>query len=329
MGAAASGALPPAQSLIADYFPPDRRATAFAGLNAAMNIGYLLGVGIGGFIAATWGWRAALIFVGALGLVLAPIVRFTLPEPRCQRGFPGASAPGPRKSRANHCATPEQAQLSVCGRRYLCVLPSSATGHPTFLPSFMIRTLHASLGQVSATWGLAITAANVIGALVGGALADRLSRRDVRWYGVVAGDYVRPRSGYLLGSLRGNRFLQRFIAIEFLAETVLAIGFPAAFAAIHAVCGDRRRAMAVALVFLLMMLCGNGLGPLAVGALSDALSSAYGVASLRYSLTTLVGFLLPAGRRILSVRACTAATRLGRLRRSVDVLQQGATARSV
>jgi len=45
---------------------------------------------------------------------------------------------------------------------------------------------------------------------------------------------------------------------------------------------------------LAMILCGNSVGPLVVGALSDALNAAYGVASLRYSLLSLCFIMLPA-----------------------------------
>jgi MFS family permease len=56
------------------------------------------------------------------------------------------------------------------------------------------------------------------------------------------------------------------------------------FATIQSVVPQRMRAMAIALIYLFGNLIGMGLGPLAVGALSDVLTSWTGEESLRYAL---------------------------------------------
>jgi len=76
---------------------------------------------------------------------------------------------------------------------------------------------------------------------------------------------------------------------------------------VHRVCGHERRSMAAGVLFLFMMVCGNGLGPVTAGILSDTFSAAFGVESLRYSLVTLVVFMLPAAVAFyLSARAMPA-----------------------
>jgi MFS family permease len=75
----------------------------------------------------------------------------------------------------------------------------------------------------------------------------------------------------------------------------LSGGLPAILASIHAVCGSRRRAMAIAIMYFTATLFGSGLGPLVTGALSDWLSPSYGAQSLRVSLMTVVTVLLIAG----------------------------------
>jgi MFS family permease len=291
VGAAASGALPPVQSLIADYFPPEQRGTALGLLNAALNIGLFLGIALGGIIAAADGWRAALIWLGAPGLVLALIARVTLAEPRIEgarierESEPESLAQSARRLRGKPSFVLILASISV-----YCIF---AYGSSTFMPSFMVRTLHASLSQASATWGAVILVANVVGSVVGGWLGDRLSARDKRWYGWI------PAITCTLGAiLYFVAFLApdfwTFIAIEFFAESVLGVGFPPMYAGVHVVCGSRRRGLAIGVLFLAMMLCGNSIGPLIVGVLSDWLSNAQGEASLRYSLLALVFIMLPA-----------------------------------
>jgi len=56
---------------------------------------------------------------------------------------------------------------------------------------------------------------------------------------------------------------------------------------------ERMRAMAIALIYFFANLIGTGLGPLAVGAMSDALRPLWSDESLRYALLMLCpGYLL-------------------------------------
>jgi predicted MFS family arabinose efflux permease len=299
VGAAEPGATPPAQSLIADYFPPERRAVAIAVLTTGGSaLGYLVGVGLGGYIAATHGWRMAFLLAGIPGLILVLVVRSTLPEPRVRLGFPSAS----EKLEGIHqqLESSGEAVRRLAGKRSFLYLIGGMSvfsffmgAASMFLPTFMIRSLHATLQQVSLVWGVTVTAANVLGAVAGGWLADRLACRDARWYAwLAAGSSIAGVPIYWL-ALQAHRFLS-FIAIDFMAEMLLAIVPVVVFAAIHVVCGSRRRAMAISTVYFSGMLIGTGLGPLIAGAISDAFSSAYGLDSMRYSLMCALGLLLPA-----------------------------------
>ncbi len=62
---------PPAHSLISDYFPPDRRATALAIYALGIPIGAAIGNLAGGWIGEYFGWRTAFVVVGLPGVVLA------------------------------------------------------------------------------------------------------------------------------------------------------------------------------------------------------------------------------------------------------------------
>ena len=59
VGVGEAGAGAPAQSLLADYFPPERRATAFGILGLATPLGIILGAIGGAVVAQALGWRAA------------------------------------------------------------------------------------------------------------------------------------------------------------------------------------------------------------------------------------------------------------------------------
>lgn len=95
VGVGEASANPAAYSLLADTFPPARRATAIAVYSSGLYLGAGLGLVIGGFVVARWdaffatggapfglhGWQAAFLIVGLPGLLLALWVR-TLREPR-------------------------------------------------------------------------------------------------------------------------------------------------------------------------------------------------------------------------------------------------------
>jgi MFS family permease len=67
-------------SLIADYFPPRRRATALGVFQAAIPMGFALGFVIGGVLAHYFGWRMAFMIVGLPGILTAILV-WRLREP--------------------------------------------------------------------------------------------------------------------------------------------------------------------------------------------------------------------------------------------------------
>src|SRR3546814_5918561 len=87
VGAGEAGAVPPAQSLIADYYPPKERAGALGFYMMSSMAGYIIGMVVGGWAAQYYGWRAAFILVGLPGFLLALATKFLLREPRLQAGF--------------------------------------------------------------------------------------------------------------------------------------------------------------------------------------------------------------------------------------------------
>ncbi|MEO7413911.1 MAG: MFS transporter, partial [Opitutaceae bacterium] len=78
-GEASFGTISP--GWIADLFPPGRRNIMISWFYVAIPVGSALGYILGGWIAAHHGWRAAFIFAGYPGLLLA-FVLFLLREPK-------------------------------------------------------------------------------------------------------------------------------------------------------------------------------------------------------------------------------------------------------
>jgi predicted MFS family arabinose efflux permease len=87
VGIGEAGCLPPSQSLISDYFPANRRASAIAIHLTAIPIGTIIAGALGAVVADLYGWRMAFIALGAPGVLIALICRLTVREP---------AAPAPR-----------------------------------------------------------------------------------------------------------------------------------------------------------------------------------------------------------------------------------------
>ncbi len=71
---------PASTSLIGDYYPPSMRARVFSLQQVAIFVGGGIGLGLGGFVGDTFGWRWAFVVVGMPGSLLA-IAAFRLREP--------------------------------------------------------------------------------------------------------------------------------------------------------------------------------------------------------------------------------------------------------
>jgi MFS family permease len=290
VGAGEAGALPPAQSLIADYFGPTRCARALAIFMSSSMCGYLLGFVAGAHIATMYGWRAAFLIVGLPGLALAVLVHFVLHEPRTLpqfRPLPGSQESLGATFRAL-AAKRSFVYLVIAMVIYFLI----AYGGIVFLPSYMVRVLKVTLAEVGTAYGAVTAAGSIVGTVLGGFVTDRLSKRNIAWLSWW------PALGLVLcwplyeGMLLAPTFA---IALTFagLAGIMLNAAVPAMFACLHAICGSARRAMAVAVVFFFANLLGLGLGPVLAGAMSDAFSAVYGPVGIRYALLIVFVLLLP------------------------------------
>lgn len=291
VGVGEAGMLPPTHSLVGDYFPPNGRSTAFAVLTFGNSTGVALGMVGGGFIAAEFGWRIAFLAAGLPGLLMAFFVYRAIKEPRALWGYPTQSSMksggGFLKSSFQLLRKPTYFHIVIATTIYFFVVG----GAILFIPSHMIRALNMPIEQVGLYFGLSTASAAAIGAIIGGRLADKLSKLDPRWmlrFPAIAMVVVFPLLCLFL-------FFDDYriaLVFFFVAWAILTMGYTPIFAAVQAVAGTTRRAIAVAFLFVSTTLIGNGLGPVFTGMLSDLLAPQYGADSLRYSMMIVLTLLL-------------------------------------
>jgi MFS family permease len=276
----AAGA-PPAHSIISDYFEPARRATALALFSVGLYVGIMFGYIAAGWVGEYFGWRRTFLVVGLPGLALAVLIRGTVREPprtgiREEHRF--AEVLGYLFSRPAYLA------LLLAASFHAFASYSAAHWAPTFL-----RRVHGMpLGEMATALGVATGLGGIAGALLGGALADRLGRRDARAYAFVAAGaaFASIPCAALFLVVEGT-----YAAVACYVPYILLVGAynGPLFALNQGLAPPRMRAMAAAIHLITVSLLGGGLGPWLVGRMNDALRVDHGDAGIRYSLLAMIG----------------------------------------
>jgi MFS family permease len=288
VGIGEAGVNPASHSIIADYFPPQRRALAMATLMLGGSLGMMLGFVGGGFIAEAYSWRIALVSVGVPGFLLAVVMARSLREPA--RGTFEAEIPPPPPpiltTAANMWANPAMRHL-IAGS---IVAGLAGYGFTQWLPTFFIRAHDLSQSQTGMLMAGVFGILGAIGALAAGKWFDRLSIRGFQygmWMLALVPFVTIPF--FIMGLLADNltTAMLLFIIPGFAANYVIG----PTIAMVQTLSPVHMRAVSSAIKMLCLNLIGLGLGPLLVGVLSDLLSPRYGEDALSVALAyfALVG----------------------------------------
>lgn len=286
VGVGEAGGSPPSHSMISDIFPPQRRASALGFYSMGVNIGILFGFLLGGWINEFFGWRVAFMVVGIPGVLLALIVRYTLAEPiRGLSDNKQVSSESSSFSGVLKVLWSTQAFRHIATGAALNAFVSYSISNWT--ASFMIRSHGMTTGELGTWLALIMGFGGAVGVLSGGLIADRLARRDKRWYvwlPVVAGLIALP---FIIAVYQvDGRYTALLCMIVPGVMSNVYLGN--AIATTHGLVGLRMRAMSSAILFFILNIIGLGLGPWAIGMASDYLSPAHGDESLRLAMATIL-----------------------------------------
>lgn len=272
VGVGEAGGSPPAHSMISDIFEEKERATALSIYSIGIYIGILTGFALGGFIADAFGWRMAFFVVGLPGVAVAIGLRFTVREPI--RGWSEK-----RETEAGEAPPFLEVMKFLWSRRTFRNLALAGSLQATviyavgnWLPSFFLRNHAIGLAELGLWMALTAGFGGGAGSFFGGWLADRLSRRDRRWYVWGSALLMLSITPVLLVMLTtGNLTLALWLTgmFHFLSASYLG----PALAVSHGLVGLRMRALTSAIFFFFINLIGLGLGPLIVGVISDTLAT--------------------------------------------------------
>jgi len=282
VGIGEAGCSPPAHSLLSDYYPPEARATALGIYSLGIPFGVMFGLFAGGWINELFGWRQAFFVVGLPGLVLALIVRLTVREP-----IRGQSEN--RTAEEHHPRVMETFRFLAKRRTFLHMSFGGALaafigyGVLSWFPSFLIRTHEMRTGEIGLWLGLILGIPGGAGIFLGGYIADKLGAKDTRWYlwtASAAALLALPFGAAVYAISDPYWALAIFSVPIFLSNFWQAT----TFAQTQSLVGLRMRGMASAILLFIINIIGLGVGPWAIGSLSDLLAPRFGPDSLRWSL---------------------------------------------
>ncbi len=293
VGIGEAGGVAPAYALIADYFPPQRRARALAIFSLGIPLGLASGTLIGAYLAHWIDWRAAFLVMGVAGLILAPIMLIfvrDLPRPAHQ--------------------TAEQQPLSrtfpMLARKPTFWLMSAAAscsslagyGLAVWTPSVLERSFGFGLIERGQFLASIFLIGGTAGVFAGGWLADRLGQGDRRWFAwLPAIAWLITAPTFAIGLLAPDPWIAWPLLLIPNALNILWLG-PVATAIQHLV-PQPMRSTASASFLLINNLIGLGVGPMLIGGLSELFKERFGTEALRYAAVSVVGFYVIAALLML------------------------------
>ncbi len=261
-----AGGTPACNSIIADYFPADRRSMAMTIFALGAPIGAWLGSDIAGYVSTLYGWRAAFLVLGIPGIILALIIMWTIKEPTRGRLDAVTEDKIPTVTETLKFIWSQKAAVHAITGSGLSAF--WGWGLMWFTPLFLQRTYGLNEGEAGSLLGLIY--------LVGGIGASLLTA-----YVVARPAYTDPRKiARLLAVVTAMATVPSFLAYYtqelWIAKLMWWLFIPAiyfyigpAFALCQNLAAPKMRAMAVAIALVIANVLNLIIAPAIVGGLSD------------------------------------------------------------
>jgi len=303
VGIGEAGLSPAAYSMIADSFPPEKRARPL-GVYA---IGAIVGVGlaliIGGAVVH-WAnsappvvlpvlgelrtWQLAFLLVGVPGPLLA-VLLMLLREPERHEKAQAATVP----ASSFRAFLRERAVVFGLLAAGFSLIGVSLAAYLTWAPAFMMRVHDWSIARVGAVYGGILLVFSTSGILAGGWWVDRMAARGARdavlRVAIIGALLSLPLAIGAPFAPTGEMAMAVIAVMSFTFG--LAQGLPAA--AFQAVAPNRVRARVIALYLLIGNIIAFTVGPTGVALISD-----YWLrdpAKIGVAIGVLSAFVVPAG----------------------------------
>ncbi len=292
VGIGEAGCSPTAHSLLADYFPKERRAAALGIYSMGISIGTLLGMALGGIIAENYGWRVAFYVAGLPGLLFAVLAIVTLKEPRSQLSKDVRA----KANAADHIPmTRVMAALEKRPTFWLFAFGGAfvscvSYAHGQFNAPFFLRNHTPALielarqfgieptpgvppyGFISTVLGVLAGFGGAFGAWLGGLLADKFGAKNVRNFAIVPTLFPILSIPMLTFAYSTSNLPLAFAAL-IIPNIGVGVWWGPVYGGVQSMVPPAMRALSAAVLLFVINMVGLGVGPTAFGMVSDAFAN--------------------------------------------------------
>jgi predicted MFS family arabinose efflux permease len=276
-----AGSTPAAHAYVARNFEPHQRAAPLSVITLAIPLASAASLIGGGLLAQSLGWRTAFVVMGAISVLVAPLVLVVLGR---RQQMPVAPVAEDRfATRWWDLLRKPSYRAIVAGAACISVAGYALT---TFAPAFLMRSRGMSLGDVAWQYGIASGLAGIASLLVVGRLADRLSRADPRWLLWLVAVMTATMLPFSVAAFVADSppVTVWCIALSYVIGTAY---MAPSIAAIQRLVRVEQRATASA-IFLFFGAVLGSVGPFLAGMISDALQPDLGSLALERALLLVV-----------------------------------------
>ncbi len=270
-----AGCFPPAYSFVGDYFDEGERPKAYTLFMSGISVSIVASLLLGGWINQMYGWRVAFLVIGIPGVFLSLMAKYFLPEPRAVRlpkSSKNADSTLPNNTPPVMSALKQLWALAVFRNIViaLSLVNFVGLGLGQWLAVYFVREFSIATGELGIWLGLYGGVAGIVGTLVGGRLLGRLCKNDVAiLLKIVAGGVALLAPVYWLILMLPNQWHSLMMLGPL--NVLFFFFYGPVMSLIHSQVPQTMTAFAVAFLLFTVNLIGMGLGPQAVGILSDVL----------------------------------------------------------
>ena len=296
--------LPGNQSVVADYFPPNKRGLAISCLLLSPPLGAFIGFVGGGWVAQNYDWRFTFFIAAVPGVILAILAWLFIAEPPRGRHDIGASDEVPPLWQV------VKRLFGLPSARHLVIGSALAAtlgfGINYFFTALMMRKFALGIGEAGLYAGVIASLPAAISVVLSGWLGDKFGEKHPAAYALVPGVCL-----LIGGPLYAFAITRADLAVLLAlvsVSTVFMFGYLGiTYAALQNLMHPRMRATASALLGAVYGIA-SGAGPVVVGFLSDRLAPDYGAGQgLAYAMAlTALAYIWAGAHYFLAARRLAA-----------------------
>lgn len=271
---------PAAYSMIADYFPPERRASAMSVYSMGIFLGSGIAFLVGGLViqyAAAQGtvllpivgevrpWQLVFLILGGAGILFS--AAFLLVREPERQGVVAGQSSLPLREVVDYLWTHRSTVLNH--NIGFALLGLCSYGTTAWIPTYFIRSHGWDAAQIGIVFGLTVMVFASAGIIIGGRLADRWIRQGrpdaALRVGVLSASIAIIGGALYLIAPNGTLAAIALVPPVF----ALAMPFGAAPAALQEIVPNRMRGQTIAVYLFMTNMIGLGIGPTAIALFTD------------------------------------------------------------